>query len=73
MFWDGPATKKAPTLRLRLAAPQGGIFVLGRPGNKKTKPRPKPGSRYQVRCDNIRTDGGKRIERGRELPCFNKH
>src|SRR5690606_17303619 len=29
------APKKAPTLRLRLAVPQGGVFVLGRPGNKK--------------------------------------
>lgn len=27
--------KRAPTLRLRLAAPPGGIFVLGRPDKKR--------------------------------------
>uniref|UniRef100_UPI00333ECF9B PepSY domain-containing protein n=1 Tax=Castellaniella defragrans TaxID=75697 RepID=UPI00333ECF9B len=29
LSWGGPATKKAPTRRLRLAAPRGGRFCLG--------------------------------------------
>jgi len=34
LFWGGPAKERPPTLRLRLAAPLGGFFVLGRPGDK---------------------------------------
>gem|GEM_PF-3534197 len=33
--WGGPTTERAPSLRLRLAAPKGELFVLGRPDDGK--------------------------------------
>jgi hypothetical protein len=39
LSWDGPTTEKAPSLRLRLAAPRGGAFCLGTVRRRKRPPR----------------------------------
>ncbi len=37
--WGGPTTERAPSLRLRLAAPRGGAFCLGAARRRKRPPR----------------------------------
>ncbi|OZI51766.1 hypothetical protein CAL25_09545 [Bordetella genomosp. 5] len=62
LSWGGPATKKAPTLRLRLAAPRGGAFCLGAARRQKKAPGARPGGKGGDTGDS--SDGAARRARG---------